>query len=92
MKVANSNRETAVVRPPWDELALTMGDSIGTPPNFWSDSHTTIEETMSSKFILGFDSWQRIPTSEVAEVSAKEPSNSEKGLSWSLAKAVRSIV
>jgi hypothetical protein len=52
MKVANSNRETAVVRPPWDELALTMGDGIGTPPYFWSDSHTTIGETMSSKFIF----------------------------------------
>src|ERR1039457_1569854 len=50
VKVVNSNREAAVIRPSEDEAALTLLDSIGTPPCFWSDSHTTIGETVSSKF------------------------------------------
>ncbi len=50
VKVVNSNREAAVILPSEDEAALTVLDSIGTPPCFWSDSHTTIGETVSSKF------------------------------------------
>jgi hypothetical protein len=35
-------------------------DSIETPPFFWSDSHTTIGETVSSKFNLGKGLGKRI--------------------------------
>src|SRR5579863_8132135 len=34
-----------------DETVPAVGASIETPPLVWSDSHTTIRETVSSKFI-----------------------------------------
>jgi hypothetical protein len=51
VNVANNNREAGVLRMSCDEQVLTERDSIGeAPPFLWSDSHTTIGETVSSEF------------------------------------------
>lgn len=51
MKVPDSKREAAVESPPGDDVVPTVRDDIDAS-NVWSDSHTTIRETVSSKFMF----------------------------------------
>lgn len=64
--MANNNRVAAVIRPSWDKAALTGRDSIEPLRYFWSDSHTIIDETLSSKIRFwdgleaAYSSWEKM--------------------------------
>jgi hypothetical protein len=93
VKVVNSNREAAVILPSEDEAALTVLDSIGTPPCFWSDSHTTIGETVSSKFNFWIGSVNNLIGPGVPGKSRrKKPILVDNAIFWGLASLARCVV
>ena len=56
-----ANREAAVIRHSSGVAPGTVRDSIVNPPRIvWSDSHTTIGETVSSKFKFPIGTWRRL--------------------------------